>query len=162
MHLIRTSRKILAILIAMAATALGAVAVPASANADTPVGDSAVAWAQAQAGSTAWDGLCLQFVGDAYSQAGIDLHGQASDTSSAVSFWDTYSGAKYPPSDAPPKGALVFWGATDSNPYGHVAISDGNGMALSSEERSYSGVHELTIAYRNQQGYTELGYVIPG
>jgi hypothetical protein len=35
-------------------------------------------------------------------------------------------------------------------------------MAISSEERSYTGVHELTIANRNAQGYQELGYVVPG
>jgi cell wall-associated NlpC family hydrolase len=77
-------------------------------------------------------------------------------------FWNTYSGAKNPPSDTPPAGALVFWDATPNNSAGHVAISEGNGMAVSTDERSYPGVHEMTIANRNTQGYTELGWVMPG
>jgi surface antigen len=152
----------LAAVIASCVVALAIAAAPTTSSADTPAGDSAVAWTQAQMGSAAYDGLCLQFVGDAYSQAGIDLHAQANDASSAASFWNTYGGTKYPPSDTPPRGALVFWGPTDSNPYGHVAISEGNGMAISSMERSYTGVHEMTIAYRNAQGYQEVGYIIPG
>lgn len=87
---------------------------------------------------------------------------QAGDSSSTVRFWDSYAGTKHPPSDNPPPGALVFWGATSSNPYGHVAISEGSGKAVSTLERSYSGVHEMTIAYRDQQGYGQLGYIIPG
>jgi cell wall-associated NlpC family hydrolase len=123
---------------------------------------SAVSWAQAQEGSTQWDGLCLQFVSDAYSQAGVDLSAQAGASDSAIDYWNTYGGTKNPPSEDPPAGALVFWGATSSNPYGHVAISEGNGMAVSSLERSYTGVHELTIANRDNQGYTQVGWIMPG
>jgi hypothetical protein len=56
----------------------------------------------------------------------------------------------------------VFWDATPNNSAGHVAISEGNGMTVSTDERSYPGVHEMTIANRNTQGYTELGWVVPG
>lgn len=154
--------KMLIALLATMVVGLGTAAVPATSLADTPAGNSAVAWAQAQEGSTNWDGLCLQFVSDAYSQAGISLASQAGDSSSAISFWNSYGGAKYPASATPPAGALVVYDATSSNPYGHIAISEGNGMAISSEERSYTGVHEFTIANRDAQGYVDLGYVIPG
>jgi cell wall-associated NlpC family hydrolase len=123
---------------------------------------SAVGWAQAQMGSTQWDGYCLEFVYQAYLQAGVDITAQAGASDTALDFWNSYGGTKYPPSDNPRAGALVFWDATPSNSAGHVAISEGNGMAVSVEERSYTGVHEMTIAYRNQQGYTELGWVMPG
>jgi surface antigen len=152
----------LVLALAFLVAAMSLTSVTASSRADTPAGNSAVAWAQAQEGSTVWDGLCLQFVSDAYSQAGVSLAAQAGDSSSAVAYWNSYGGTKYPASDAPPAGALVFWGATDANPYGHVAVSEGNGMAISSEERTYTGVHELTIANRDAQGYQQLGYIIPG
>ncbi|MEA2130866.1 MAG: hypothetical protein QOJ85_3757 [Solirubrobacteraceae bacterium] len=135
---------------------------PGSSTAASPAEQSAVSWAQAQEGSTQWDGLCLQFVSDAYSQAGVDLSAQAGAIDSAIDYWNTYTGTKNPASENPPAGALVFWGATDSNPYGHVAISEGNGMAVSSYERSYTGVHELTIANRDDQGYTQVGWIMPG
>ncbi len=113
-------------------------------------------------GSTQWDGACLEFVYDAYLQAGVDITGQAGLHDTALDFWNTYTGTKNPPSDNPPAGALVFWDATPSNSAGHVGISEGNGLAVSTDERAYPGVHELTIASRNAQGYTELGWVMPG
>lgn len=139
---------------------MGAAAGPASAD---PTQDSAVSWAagEAAAADTSYDGLCLQFVETAYSQAGSDVSVDASDNSSAYSYWTSFVGTKYTDTN-PPAGALVFWGPTDGNPYGHVAISEGNGHAYSTEERSYVGVHDLTIAYRNEQGYPYLGYVIVG
>ena len=129
---------------------------------ESPAEQSAITWAEGQMGSTSWDGDCLEFVYQAYLQAGIDITTQAGGHESALEFWETYSGTRNPPSDSPPAGALVFWGATSSNSYGHVAISEGNGMAISTDERTYAGVHEMTIANRNAQGYTELGWVLPG
>jgi cell wall-associated NlpC family hydrolase len=133
-----------------------------SGSSESPAEQSAVSWAQAQMGSTQWDGACLEFVYQAYLQAGVDITTQAGAHDTALDFWNTYSGAKNPPSDTPPAGALVFWDATPNNGAGHVAISEGNGMAVSTDERSYPGVHEMTIANRNAQGYTELGWVMPG
>src|SRR3954453_14086620 len=60
----------------------------------TAAEQSAVAWAQAQAGSTQWDGLCLQFVSDAYSQAGVNITAQAGAHDSAINYWNTYTGTK--------------------------------------------------------------------
>jgi cell wall-associated NlpC family hydrolase len=135
---------------------------PPPASPESAAEASAVAWAQAQMGSTQWDGLCLEFVYQAYLHAGVDITTQAGGHYTAVEFWDTYAGTKNPPSDAPPAGALVFWAGTAAFPEGHVAISEGNGMTISTEERTYAGVHEMTIANRNAQGYTELGWVMPG
>jgi surface antigen len=154
--------RLLSAAIAMIAALLTAMIFTMQTASADPVQDSAVVWAgqEATAGDTSYDGLCLQFVHDAYSQAGYDISPLASDTGSAVAYWNSYSGAKYTDTN-PPAGALVFWDATAPNPYGHVAISEGNGHAYSSEERTYIGVHDLTIAFRNE-GYPYLGYVIVG
>jgi hypothetical protein len=120
---------------------------------------TAVAWAQSQIGSPGYEYLCLQFTNDAYHQAGVELTTLAGDSYSAQTFWDSYNGTKYAPSANPPAGALVFWSSGDD---GHVAISEGNGMAVSTYERSYHGVHEMTIANRDSQVGGQLGYIIPG
>lgn len=133
-----------------------------SGSSQTGTEQSAVSWAQAQIGSTAWDGECLRFVDEAYAQAGDDITAQAGGHSSAIEYWDTYYGQKNAPSETPPYGALVFWNATATNPYGHVAISLGNGNAVSSEERTNVGIHEFSIAERDSQGYEQVGWVLPG
>jgi surface antigen len=164
LHPARTSptRWIILLVAVIATIVLATFLAPVAASADSTQ-DAAVSWAgqEAAAGDTSYDGLCLQFVHDAYSQAGYDINPVAGDTSSAVSYWNSYSGPKYGDTN-PPAGALVFWDATSTNPYGHVAISEGNGHAYSSEERSYTGVHDLTIEYRNEQGYPYLGYIVVG
>lgn len=135
--------------------------------AETPAADGAVSWARAQLGSAAWDGECLQFVSDAYAQAGVSLAAEADSTYSAIDFWNSYHGTKYLPADTtdsedPPVGALVFWGPTSTNPYGHVAISSGSTAAISSEERTNVGVHEFSIPDRDANFEGQLGYILPG
>lgn len=129
-----------------------------SAAPDSAVTDAAIAWAKAQQGSTNWDNYCLTFVADAYSNAGVDIRPLAGDNASALSYWNTYGGAKYTDTN-PPAGALVFWNADSYNPDGHVAISLGDGTAISSYERSTHGVHIFSIADRNATK-PYLGYVI--
>jgi cell wall-associated NlpC family hydrolase len=136
-------------------------ATPTLAVANDPAEGSAVAWAEDQLRSTQWDGECLQFVDDAYSQAGVDIGSQSSSTYSAVNYWNGYSETKNPPSTNPPVGALIFYGATSANPDGHVAMSVGNGRAISSEERDNSGVHTFDIATRDAS-YSDLGWIMPG
>jgi cell wall-associated NlpC family hydrolase len=148
----RTALAVAAVSLAL----LGSALAPARSTAATDAGAAAVAWAADQHGSTAWDGLCLQFVGDAYDAAGLDLSALRGDGSTAISYWNTYTGVKHPPSSDPPTGALVFW--DDGNAYGHVAISTGQGKALSSRERGITGVHYMTISAREGQ----VGWVIPG
>jgi cell wall-associated NlpC family hydrolase len=135
-------------------------ATPALAVANDPAEGSAVAWAEDQLGSTGWDGLCLQFVHDAYSQAGTEISSQSTASDSAIDFWNGYGGTKNPASTDPPVGALIFYDATSYNPYGHVAISVGNGRAISSEERDNTGVHTFDIATRDAS-YTDLGWLMP-
>lgn len=120
-------------------------------------GDQAVQWAGSKEGSTQWDNppMCLKFVYDAYQAAGKDI----GTANSAIDYWNNHP-SQQQPGDNPPSGALVFWNAETGNPDGHVAISRGDGTAWSSTERSYSGVHWLTIAYRNQTK-PYLGFILP-
>jgi hypothetical protein len=119
--------------------------------------DAAISWAQARTGSVEWDGECLRFVAEAYDAAGTDIRPLA-DTYSAKTYWYGYTGAKYGDT-APPAGALVFWDADSYNEYGHVAISLGDGTAISTDERSYPGVHVFSIADRNTTK-PYLGYLL--
>jgi cell wall-associated NlpC family hydrolase len=121
----------------------------------------AVNFVDGRMGDTSYDGLCLQLLQDAYGSAGVDISATASDNSGAQQFWDTTSLEKHAPSDNIPAGALIFWGATSANPYGHVAIALGGDTAASSEERDNYGIHTFSINARNAAGYAELGYVIP-
>jgi cell wall-associated NlpC family hydrolase len=134
---------------------------PTLAVASDPAEGSAVAWAEDQMGSTEWDGWCLQFTSDAYSQAGVDISSESSTTDSAIDFFNGYTGTKNPPSTNPPVGALIFYNATADNSAGHVAISVGNGRAISSDERDNTGVHTFDIATRDQT-YDDVGWIMPG
>ena len=116
--------------------------------------DSAVNWAAAQDGSTGWDGWCLVFVYDAYQQAGVDI----GHSESAYTYWQEHPDQQR--GGPVPEGALVFWGPTDGNPYGHVAIATGDGHAWSTAEREYSGVHLMSIDERNASK-PYLGYILP-
>jgi cell wall-associated NlpC family hydrolase len=113
-------------------------------------------------------GWCLQFVSDAWAEAGISIHSayDAADWWNAYRgefgyAWDT-GGARF---TTPPRGALVFWGTSKDSPDGHVAISVGNGWLVSTEEGSVNtdAVHLLTINQRNSDGYASsyLGWVMP-
>jgi cell wall-associated NlpC family hydrolase len=173
MNVKRTKRRWAAALLTTAAVSgglLGTSANPAigaspvrssittSAATDSAATDAAIAWAKAQQGSSNWDNYCLKFATDAYRNAGVDIRAMAGDNSSALSYWNTYSGAKYTDAN-PPAGALVFWNADSYNQYGHVAISLGDGTAISSYERSTHGVHIFSIAERNATK-PYLGYVV--
>lgn len=140
-------------------------ATPAAAD-DASTISSAVDWAEDQAGSTSWDGLCQQFVFDAYNTGAS--YNIGSGYGSAVGYWNGHTNGRHTDTD-PPKGALVFWGATTTsmghglidNPDGHVALALGGGSVISSEERSNTGVHTFTIAARNAAYYPYLGWMMP-
>lgn len=127
---------------------------PEKAHADS-LADHAVDWAASKEGSTAWDGWCLQFVHDAYAAAGKDIGGAPS----AWEYWKQHPSQQRTTGE-PVRGSLVFWGPTDGNPYGHVALAIGDGRAWSTAERSWNGVHWLTISYRSQTK-PYAGYLVP-
>jgi hypothetical protein len=126
--------------------------------------EGAIAWAQGFVGAgDNYNGYCLQFVGDAYANGGGINIGNAA---TAVAWWNAHSSGQHPGDANPPRGALVFWGATSSNSAGHVGISLGAGNVISSE--SYpkttsdpNAVHIFSIAVRNKAGYPYLGWIAP-
>lgn len=128
------------------------------AYADTVSG--AVSWAESKLGQSIYINMCLQFVHDAYSKgSGVDI-GSAYN---AITYWNNYPSAQHKGDTNPPVGALVFWGPNQWNSDGHVALSIGNSTVISSSERSYTTIHEFTIADRNNAGYasTYLGWMAP-
>jgi cell wall-associated NlpC family hydrolase len=152
-----------------AVKALSAVAVAfvvfasSSAGAASSPVDGAIAWAENHLGQAYDVGLCLTFVYDAYSNGGgVDI----GTSSSAVGWWNAHASEQHAGDLDPPRGALVFWGATPSNADGHVGISLGGGNVISTY--SYpatttdpNAVHEFSIASRNAGGYPYLGWIAP-
>jgi hypothetical protein len=122
-----------------------------------PAVQGAIDWAKARLGQAIYQGLCLQFVHDAYLYGGGKNIGGAP---TAVDYWNA-SGATRHTDTNPPAGALVFWGATVNNSAGHVGLSLGSGQVISSEERSYTSIHTFAISTRNAAGYPYLGWLMP-
>jgi hypothetical protein len=113
---------------------------------------------------------CLEFVPDAWSQAGRAIPSY----DDAIDWWDSHSTAYSrelpgePRYNTPPRGALVFWKGTNSYPQydsedGHVAISVGNGQVISTEQgNSGPDVHIVGIsAVTAEGGGTYLGWIMP-
>jgi hypothetical protein len=70
---------------------------------------------------TDWSGDCVMYVGLAWWRAGQTIHG-GKDAYSISQTYSLHTGT-------PPRGAAVFWGWPWTSP-GHVAISLGNGLAV--------------------------------
>jgi len=79
--------------------------------------------------STAWYRLCLGFVSTAYGGtfAGYYSAATAADAVAAA------GGMHETSVEDTPRGAILWWGRTPANPYGHAAIYAGNGMVISTD-----------------------------
>lgn len=99
-------------------------------------------------------GLCLEFVGQAWHDAGKPIPNPTQGKSgTAQDWWYDYHGKLSYAWDTggtrfktPPRGALVFWHGTNNYPQyhsqdGHVAISLGSGWLVSTEEGNHMVVH---------------------
>jgi cell wall-associated NlpC family hydrolase len=111
----------------------------------SPATDQAIAWARGYVGQDVYGGYCLSFVHDAYTSAGVDI----GSSYSAHTYAQEHQ-AQLTTEGTPPAGALVFWWGDSYNADGHVALSLGDGTAISTTERSYTGVHVMNIDERNQ------------
>jgi hypothetical protein len=128
-------------------------------------GDVAISWEAAQFQKTAapYSGMCLQFVKDAYAQAGVshsylDQHSAKDGYGVAVTRpgWNGYS------SDNIPKGAVVFWPGCSQ--WGHVVLSTGGGGCSSSGEAGkWNGSPSTSISYINDHwcGSKPAGWIMP-
>ncbi len=138
-----------------------------SANASVSLVDGAINWAQAFVGhGDQFNGLCFTFVYDAYLDgAGINI-GTPPYPYGAVDWWNAHRTGQHPGDINPPKGALVFWGATSANSFGHVGISLGSGQVISSASfpkttSDPNAVHVFSIAARTGGGSPYLGWISP-
>lgn len=150
----------LAVILAVCALVFGLNATPAagSTSEDSSI-SKAVAWAENLIGQDKYQGYCLQFVHDAYAAAGKDI---GSGYGNAVGYWDGHPSLHHAGDTNAPVGALVFWGANTYNSDGHVALSIGNGVVVSSYERSVKAIHTFKIADRNTTyGASFLGWMMP-
>jgi len=82
----------------------------------------------------------------------------------AVDYWHAHPDAQHRGDDNPPRGALVFWGATSTNAYGHVGISLGGGLIISTASypkttANPDDVHIFSLAARGARAY--LGWMAP-
>lgn len=129
----------------------------------------AISYAEHYVGTNHDDGYCLQFVAEAWRAGGITL----SSEPSAAAYWNAdpngfprVSSSSY---GTPPAGALLFWGARSGWPDGHVAISLGDGTAISTSAYPYYGgirgdprVFHMTLSQRSPTTYNYVGYLMPG
>ena len=98
---------------------------------------------------TYWQkGMCLNFVEMmATNRRGLGVY--------APSAWHAWQHAKHRHTrGTPPRGAFVFW-STSRHPYGHVAISEGNGYV----RHDWGGRSvRTTISTVNRAGYRYAGW----
>jgi hypothetical protein len=135
-------------------------------------------------GQTKYDGACLTWVIEKWAGAGTSLPGAGT----AAEWWQQFEGNKSGLAGrgyawdtggsrftTPPRGALVFWWGSPRYPQyesqdGHVAISIGNGLVVSTEAGAQRGVHIASIASITQAAGgsgsgpgsgNEAGWVMP-
>ena len=151
--------RVLLLVAGVVAILAGLAVAPVAANA-TSVETSAVNWAVGQIGSTAYDGLCLTLVTDAYQTgAGFNIesltnYGSFNSSTYPQEVWDAgfNAGTTGGASTTPPYGALVFYnasgpGASDPAEYSHVTIMGSNGEMISSPDVvNETKVHDETMA----------------
>jgi hypothetical protein len=132
---------------------------------------TAVNWARARLGSTAWGELCLSFVVDAWGDAGVELRSHTSgvawnDDTDPQDVWGHTVGGMTG-SGAPPFGALVFFDAKSGyNPeeFSHVTIMGSGGEMISTPDAfNGSTVHEEKMAQFEHSGAysTYVGWWLP-
>jgi len=126
---------------------------------------AAVAWAQSHVGQDYDYNLCLKFVFDAYYAAGLNLrpwvNAAIGNNTYPIDIWGHFTHGSTGTSTTPPAGALVFWAARNGRrDWSHVALSIGNGQAVSTSDSLGSRVHvESTSAHNSYANY--LGWWLP-
>ncbi len=113
---------------------------------------------QVTTGSTAWYRLCLGFVSTAY---GGTFAGYYSAATAATAV--TAAGGMHNTSLADtPRGALLWWGPTPRNPYGHVALYAGNGLVISNDVTGRGTIGTVPFEwFATHWGHPYLGWSAP-
>lgn len=125
--------------------------------ADATDSEGAIQWAEAHIGLHDWDGWCLSFVQQAF-------QGPSSAADAYKFFLRLGEPNKGSTIGSVARGALVFFGPTPTNPYGHVAIALGGGRMIGSLNAGpITGVQETDMAYvRNFVGWSVAPADWPG
>jgi cell wall-associated NlpC family hydrolase len=122
--------------------------------------DNAIAWAERQLGRDDYCFRCLAFVEDAYEVANaIEIFGGSSAKESA----DEY-GVAGNTTDAPPRGAFVFYDMTgeiagDRANYGHVGLHLGDGRIIHAWDEVRIDSLEAIEALEPAEGWTQPSYI---
>lgn len=97
---------------------------------------------------SSWDNWCLAFVATAYGRKVANLQ-----TGSAINSLQKYdSEGKLKMDKRPPAGAIIFTGATASNPHGHIFIATGkysgtdDPIVVTTGAPGWSGVKEIPLS----------------
>lgn len=124
----------------------------------------AARWAGTKLKHNDYVGECLAFVSAAWSYSGKSICSGCNSSTTAYQYWSNSSywsgkGTRVATrSVQAPVGAAVFWGPVAGYPEGHVAISIGDGYAISTYERSTTSIHILKISERNAT-HPYLGWI---
>lgn len=114
--------------------------------------------------ATDYNGLCLTFVFNAWSAAGVNLRNWVNvtitDNTYPVDIWGHFTHGSTGGGATPPAGALVFFASkTGDRTQSHVAISIGGGQLVSTGDGVAKDVHIETMA---QHSFAiELGWWLP-
>ena len=136
---------------------------PSPAPAPSPLPPSlsaeiAEAWATSQVSSDLDSGLCLTFVGSAWSAAGINIRSGVSVAITSNTYpqdiWNHFTLGSTG-TGTPPPGALVFYNAKPGRSiiYSHVTLSVGGDLTISTADRvNEKAVHYETLAQHANSG----------
>ena len=141
---------------------------PTSTPTPTPVpapssATKAISWATSLIGSYRYQGLCLTYVFDAWSAAGVDLRPFVTVPIGAntypVDIWGHFNHGTTG-TGTPPAGALVFYASkTGNRTLSHVTLSIGGGNTVSSADSLGTPIHYETVAQHSYANY--LGWWLP-
>jgi len=158
-HLKGTSRVawLCSLLVVLGMTASGTLSSPA--NGATGAQSGAVSWARPYADrhDTSYNGLCLSFVFNAYSAAGISLRPWVTVpigyNTYPADIWGHFNHGTTG-GGTPPFGALVFWRPQNGDrTNSHVALSLGDGNLVSTSDGVANYTHYETMAAHSYAVY---------
>lgn len=123
--------------------------------------EKVVDWAKNKVGSTAYNGWCLLFVGEAYRSAGVPFESVGKDKG-AIHWYEMFKD-KVQQGPAP-KGALIFWGADKSNDgFGHVELSLGDGTTIGTGWDNNPSTPTGMVTHKPlRNDKPSIGWIMPG
>jgi hypothetical protein len=95
-----------------------------------------------------YDDYCMQFVGDAYQNAGVTIPRNGTAAGDIANFQNQGTWNNWVDGANPPCGAIVVWAGNGCNQDdGHIVISNGDGTASTSGWTGYAGATHASLAW---------------